>query len=55
MSIVATERGTFESVCQHCVWETHPDMLTGYCLKALACDRCGRVSDLAMTKRKETQ
>ena len=33
------------SYCQRCVWATHPDMLTGYCLTACACDRCGRVSD----------
>ena len=44
--------GGFEhaSYCQRCVWATHPDMLTGYCLRACTCDRCGEVADLAMVR-----
>lgn len=41
---------THASYCQHCVYATHPDMLTGYCLRDCRCDRCGRVSDLAMVR-----
>lgn len=36
--------------CMHCCQETHPLMLTGYCLKSLECDRCKQVSDLAIVK-----
>lgn len=36
-------------LCQSCVWDVHPTMLTGYCLRDCKCDRCGRVSDLAIT------
>lgn len=38
------------SICQSCVYRTHPVMLTGYCLKGLRCDLCGNVADLAMVK-----
>lgn len=47
---------SYPSLCQSCVWATalagtHPVMLTGYCLRDLRCDRCGRVADLAMCQR----
>ena len=41
----------YQSLCQNCVWQIRPTMLTGYCLWSLTCDRCGRVSDLAITRR----
>ena len=45
----AKGRGT-QSYCQRCVWETHPEMLTTYCITAERCDRCERVADLAIVK-----
>lgn len=42
-----------QSLCQNCVWDTYPTMLTGYCLQGLACDRCKRVTDLAMVLKPE--
>jgi len=36
-------------LCQHCEQIEHQDMLTTYCLRGLACDRCKRVADTAMT------
>lgn len=40
----------YRSFCQNCVWETHPRMMSGYCLRVLKCDRCHRVADLAMVE-----
>lgn len=33
--------------CQRCVWETHPHMLTTYCVLA-HCDRCSYYGMMAM-------
>jgi len=38
----------FKSWCMACCQTHHPIMLSTYCLRALRCDRCARVSDLAM-------
>ena len=40
----------FGSYCQRCCWATHVQMMTGYCLHGVVCDRCGVVGDLAMVK-----
>lgn len=39
------------SLCQSCVFQLHPIMLTGYCMNGtgMKCDECGRVADLALT------
>lgn len=50
--------GVYQSLCQSCVYATHPVMLTGYCILASEggfCDRCGRSSDLAITKKREEE
>ena len=36
------------SVCQNCVYKTHPVMLSTYALRGFPCDACGNVTDLAM-------
>lgn len=41
-------RLTTQSICQHCQFREHREMLTGYSLTHLACDLCGRVGDLAL-------
>lgn len=41
-------KSKYASYCQNCCWRTKPQMMTGYCLSGQKCDRCGRVSDLAM-------
>jgi hypothetical protein len=49
----ATHEEVNASYCQNCVWATHPEMLTTYCLRDGArCDRCGNASSigLAMVK-----
>jgi len=40
----------YASICQSCVYQCHPIMLTGYCLTDCVCDCCGRLADLAMVK-----
>ncbi len=42
-----------QSLCQRCIWQTHPVMLAGYCIKG-TCDRCGYYGDLAMVKTDDT-
>jgi hypothetical protein len=37
------------SLCQRCVWETNPTMLTSYCIEG-TCDRCGYYGDLAIVE-----
>lgn len=44
----------YMSICQSCVYGTHPMMLTGYSLRNEKCDRCGRYSDLAMVDMSRT-
>ncbi len=44
----------FPSYCQPCIFRTHPQMMTGYSLKDQKCDRCGRLSDLAMVDTTKT-
>jgi hypothetical protein len=41
---------TYSTLCQHCVYQLHPTMLTGYCIRAVKCDHCGRVADCALTR-----
>ena len=36
--------------CQTCVYEHHPNMMTGYCLRAHKCCCCGRETDCAMVQ-----
>ena len=45
------EYSQYAAWCMHCCCANHPDMLTGYSLRHLPCDRCGRMTDLAMVKR----
>lgn len=40
----------FATLCPYCIDELHPQMLTGYCMTAVHCDRCNRVTDCAMVK-----
>lgn len=40
----------YATICRLCMYDTHPLMLTTYCIPG-PCDRCGRVADLAITKR----
>lgn len=42
-----------QSWCQNCCMSFHPDMLTGYCLIGLRCDKCCRTTDLAMVVVRE--
>jgi hypothetical protein len=37
-------------ICQHCEWQVQYEMLTGYCLRDLACERCNRITDLAIVQ-----
>jgi len=37
-----------QTICQHCVYQTHPEMMTGYCITG-PCERCGRVTRLAIS------
>lgn len=39
------------SYCQACVFQTHPVMLSTYCLRSHPCDRCGRRADCALVIR----
>ena len=42
-------------LCKNCVYETHPVMLTTYCIPAdpeVPCPRCGSVTDLAITTQR---
>jgi len=39
----------YSSVCQRCIWQTYPTMLTGYCIEG-RCERCGYYGDLAIVK-----
>lgn len=41
---------TCASYCQGCVKETHPKLMTTYCLRSLPCDRCGHRADLAIVR-----
>jgi hypothetical protein len=41
----------YQMLCQNCVYQFHPVMLTGYCLTGCSCDVCGKHGDLAITKR----
>jgi len=38
------------ALCQHCVWETGPTMLTGYCLSHHTGDKCKRATDCALVR-----
>lgn len=40
----------YASYCMVCIGQTAASMLTGYCIRGERCDRCGRLSDLAMVK-----
>jgi hypothetical protein len=42
-------KSEYSSLCQRCIWEIHPTMLTGYCIQG-TCDRCGTCGDLAMVR-----
>ncbi len=46
----AMEHSPYAAWCMPCCQAHHPDMLTGYSLRQLPCDRCGRMADLAMVK-----
>lgn len=39
------------SLCQYCQFRERQDMLTGYCIKSCQCDGCGRIGDLAITRK----
>jgi hypothetical protein len=43
----------YMSLCMGCIPRVGCEMLTGYCLRGLHCDRCGRKDDLAMVVIKE--
>lgn len=43
------------SYCMSCVLHTHPQMLTGYCMRSETCTRCGQRSDLALVRIPEPQ
>jgi len=39
----------YPSLCQRCIWQTRPTMLTGYSIEG-KCERCGHYGDLALVK-----
>lgn len=45
---LARRKLRFLDYCGPCIQQTHVRMMTGYCLTSLRCDRCSRISDLAM-------
>lgn len=40
----------YKSICQTCVYRTHPTMISGYSVTSCKCDNCGRNSDLALVQ-----